>query len=53
MSSGTTARRSTLYAMLGFCQLPESPSFPQRDGAEALDVTWSGIRHVADALRSQ
>jgi hypothetical protein len=39
-------RRATLYAALGFCQLPESRAFPEVTALKRLISTWSGIGHV-------
>lgn len=43
-------RRSTLYAALGFCQLPDSRAFPEVDGTEAVavDLERNRSRHHRD-----
>jgi hypothetical protein len=46
-------RRSTLYAALGFYQLPDSRAFPEVAALKRWLSTWSGIGHVVVGMERQ
>jgi hypothetical protein len=47
------ARRSTLCAPLGFCQLAASPAFPEVTTLKRWLSTWSGIGHIMTGMERQ
>ena len=46
-------RRSTVYAALGFCQLPDLPVFPEVTTLKRWLSTWNGIGHVVVGMERQ
>lgn len=46
-------RRSTLYAALGFCQLPESPAFPEVMALKRWMSTWRGLGDIVTGMERQ
>jgi hypothetical protein len=53
MRTDADARRATLYAALGFCQLAESPEFPEITAFKAWMSTWRGIGDVVTGMERQ
>jgi len=46
-------RRATLYAALGFCQVPESPAFPEVAVLKRWMSTWRGIGDIVVGIERQ
>jgi hypothetical protein len=53
MRPDADARRRSLYAALGFCQLAESPEFPEIAVFKAWMSTWRGIGDVVVGMERQ
>jgi hypothetical protein len=53
MRSDADARRRSLYSALGFCQLPESPEFPEITAFKAWMSTWRGIGDIVVGMERQ
>jgi hypothetical protein len=49
----TDARRASLYAALGFCQLAPTPDMPELAAFKAWMSTWRGIGDVVVGLERQ
>ena len=47
------SRRRTLYAVLGFCQLQDSPDMPEVTALRRWLSTWTGIGHVVVGMERQ
>jgi hypothetical protein len=47
------ARRSTLYAALGFCQLAPAPDMPEITAFKAWMSTWRGIGDIVVGMERQ
>ena len=53
MRPDAEARRSTLYAGLGFCQLTVSPDMPEIAAFQQSMMTWPGIGNIVTGIERQ
>jgi hypothetical protein len=53
MRTDADARRATLYAALGFCQLAPAPDMPEITAFKRWMSTWRGIGDIVTGMERQ